>query len=184
MTTRASLGAVLTALTLSATARAQVTPAAIEAVDANGSTIGPVINFSPGEATTAVVAGGHGILVVVRRNSLSSLFGGAVLFASTDCTGQGYVSWPADQLGDPQTIVTSLSSIWAGPRTAPQFVTPGSFFFPAVDGCQPAFGGWSVPDAVPVNHMADLLPGFVPPFDIAAAPGPSPAAVPASSRPA
>ena len=179
MPTKASLGAVLIALTLSATAHAQVSPAALSAVDANGSSIGPVIDFSPGQATVAVLAGGHAILVVVRRTSLSSLFGGAVSFTSSDCTGQGYVSWPADQLGDPQTIVTTVSSIWAGPRTALQIVTPGSHLFPGVDGCQPAVGGGSISDAVPVGHIADLLPGFQPPFDLAGAAGPSPASVPA-----
>ncbi len=157
----------------------QIEPTTYEAVDATGKVIGPVTTITSDRGIVPLVVDGHLIPVLLNRNFLDSTRSSLIYFASTDCSGQGYIDWssPSFILG-PYAIVTSSNSVYAGPRDQPRIsIDYRSALAPGSDECEAVIGNLFPASAV--SFVRNLNPPFQPPFDIRATGAPSAVSVPA-----
>lgn len=160
-------------------------------VDSVGTVVGPVIDFeaTAGESVPRVALNvdGHATLLAFwpagQVPKIETLRGNeGVYFASSDCTGQGYMQLyglPDFEMLEPQATGGPNYTFYAGPRTTPVLHPCNSALFPG-STCQPVSAATCSGNlGAPVFPVTDLVPQWQPPFHIEL--GGGPASVPAVS---
>lgn len=173
--------AILVALFLAAAARqatAVVSSGTLEAIDAQGHVLGTAIDDQFSRATVPLLINNFQVRVTVQRAFLAGPGPNRVYFASNNCTGQAYVEWVPEALGQPHAIVTLSNTVYAGPRGSTQPVTTNSVLKEGSDACVVSFSGGPV-DLFPVAKVLSLSPEFQPPFDLRVVDSLSPVPAPA-----